>query len=99
MRRTAHHQRAYHWVKWFATLMFAATLVLVGIAIIRDGPTLPDLMIAALGLLSGGGWALMWWWPILRDRKLRRLNRCLQCEYDLKGIATNAQCPECGLVP
>jgi len=98
MRSTAHHQRAYHWVKWFATFMFAAMVVVMAFIIIRDGPTYPTLVRAPLGILAGGGWAYMWWRPILREGKLRRLNRCQQCEYDRKGLAANAPCPECGLV-
>jgi hypothetical protein len=99
MRRTAHHTRAWQWMKWFATLMFGALIMLPVIVGIRDGLSPPLFIRAGIGILSGGGWALMWWWPELRDRRLRRMNRCLQCEYDRRGLATNAPCPECGHTP
>jgi hypothetical protein len=86
-------------MKWFATSMAIAMFGLLTFVIIRDGTSPPTLAIAGLGVLSGGGWALVWWRPILRDRQLRRANRCLRCEYDRRGLAAGAPCPECGLAP
>lgn len=42
--------------------------------------------------------AIIWVW---RSRVFRRVvpGHCATCSYDLTGIAKNAPCPECGVVP
>lgn len=58
---------------------------------------LPTLMV--LGLIVGVPvWAVLGW---LRDRRapnllLENSTRCLDCQYDLGGLAPRGACPECG---
>lgn len=51
--------------------------------------TIP-LLPVALGMTIGG-WAIY-----RRDRRLSRIGHCLACGYDLRTLALESACPECG---
>jgi hypothetical protein len=38
------------------------------------------------------------WWPDLRRFRRRHLGLCPSCGYDRRGLAADANCPECGKV-
>jgi hypothetical protein len=38
-------------------------------------------------------------WLDRRAQRLVRQGRCQSCNYDRRGLAPNAKCPECGTVP
>ncbi|MGH7133059.1 MAG: hypothetical protein ACREJO_14065 [Phycisphaerales bacterium] len=47
----------------------------------------------ALASLLGGGWLV---WSGRRARKRAMTGMCLNCGYDLRGLAAGVPCPECG---
>src|SRR5579862_6120484 len=80
--------RADHGV-WIGVLPVFG-LVLVPYVPFWPGFALNTIFYAAIA------WGL-WQIPLaIRRRRRRRLNRCVKCGYDLKGLAPASACPECG---
>ncbi len=52
---------------------------------------------AANSLLFAAAWSLILWVPRVAQRQLRlRRGHCPHCDYNLKGLAPDNKCPECG---
>ena len=53
-------------------------------------------LLADLALWTCCWWALLFAFSALRTSRRRRRGLCTRCAYDLRGLAPNAPCPECG---
>ena len=62
---------------------------ILGPANMGQSLTIPLLPVALA--LTGAGWAVY-----RRDRRLSRIGHCLACGYDMRTLAMESNCPECG---
>ncbi|HVU63895.1 MAG TPA: hypothetical protein VHC70_07955 [Phycisphaerales bacterium] len=66
--------------------------------------SLPNRFLSAGLVLDALFWSVVSWaaWrgpAAFRRLRWRRMGKCGQCGYDLKGLAAGARCPECGALP
>lgn len=62
---------------------------ILGPANMGQSVTIPLLPVALA--LTIGGWAIY-----RRDQRLSRIGHCLSCGYDMRTLAIESNCPECG---
>ena len=73
-----------------AGLVVLAVFCLAAVLLLRDAV---GMILSLLGMLG----YLVWLdWAHIMSRRLLKRGACPTCGYDLKGLATDTPCPECG---